>query len=156
MIIIGWGKNVKEIGYYGIEKCPHCRNYVDFDVCIEDPDESINRDYPVQILFKKLEAGTPGTIVDTYEIVPQDSCAATTVDATGAIADNYEKYDRIIASENLEVDKSYQINIFAQEYNTKHTLNTKTTFNEYINNLKVSGTSGDLKIVGLTNEVNYK
>ena len=33
MIIIGWGKNVKEIGYYGIEKCPHCRNYVDFDVC---------------------------------------------------------------------------------------------------------------------------
>ena len=130
--------------------------YVDFDVCIEDPDESINRDYPVQILFKKLEAGTPGTIVDTYEIVPQDSCAATTVDATGAIADNYEKYDRIIASENLEVDKSYQINIFAQEYNTKHTLNTKTTFNEYINNLKVSGTSGDLKIVGLTNEVNYK
>ena len=32
-MIIGWGKNIKEIGYYGVEKCPHCRNYVDFDIC---------------------------------------------------------------------------------------------------------------------------
>lgn len=130
--------------------------YVDFDVCIEDPDESISRDYPVQILFKKVESGNPGTIVDTHEIMPKDSCTATTTDDSGALVNVYEKYDRIIASEKLEVDKTYQINIFAQEYNTKHTLNTKTTYNQYINDLKVSGTRGDLKIIGLTNEVNYK
>lgn len=130
--------------------------YVDFDVCIEDPDESINREYPVQILFKKVEGGKPGTTVASHEIVPKDSCAATTLDETGAIVNAYEKYDRIIENKDIEADKTYQINIYAQEYNTKHTLNTKTTFNEYINDLKTTGTSGNLKIVGLTNEVNYK
>lgn len=33
MIFVGWGKNIKKIGYYGVLKCSHCKNYADFDVC---------------------------------------------------------------------------------------------------------------------------
>ena len=32
-MVIGWGKNIKEIGYYGILKCRNCKNYADFDIC---------------------------------------------------------------------------------------------------------------------------
>lgn len=130
--------------------------YVDFDICIEDPDQSISREKPVQVNFKKVENGIAGTVVDTYDILPKDSCAPTTKNADNEFEDEFEAYDRINATTNLDAGQKYQINVFAQEYNLKHTSNTKTVFNYYINNLTASGTSGNLKLVGLTNEINYQ
>jgi len=33
MIIYGWGKDVKQVAYAGIEKCPHCKNHGHFWIC---------------------------------------------------------------------------------------------------------------------------
>ena len=33
MIIYGWGKDLKEVAYAGIEKCPNCKNWSHFYIC---------------------------------------------------------------------------------------------------------------------------
>jgi hypothetical protein len=33
MIIYGWGKDLKQVAYAGIEKCPNCKNYGHFWIC---------------------------------------------------------------------------------------------------------------------------
>lgn len=33
MIIFGWGKDLKQVAYAGIEKCPNCKNYTNFWIC---------------------------------------------------------------------------------------------------------------------------
>jgi hypothetical protein len=33
MIIYGWGKDLTQVAYAGIEKCPNCKNYSHFWVC---------------------------------------------------------------------------------------------------------------------------
>lgn len=32
MLLVGWGKKAREIGYYGISKCPNCKNYTHFSI----------------------------------------------------------------------------------------------------------------------------
>lgn len=31
-IVFGWGKKGKVVGYAGVEKCPHCRNWAHFSI----------------------------------------------------------------------------------------------------------------------------
>ena len=31
-VFIGWGKKGKQVGYAGVEKCPHCRNWSHFTI----------------------------------------------------------------------------------------------------------------------------
>jgi hypothetical protein len=33
MIIYGWGKDLKQVAYAGIDKCPNCKNYGHFWLC---------------------------------------------------------------------------------------------------------------------------
>jgi hypothetical protein len=33
MIIYGWGKDLRQVAYAGIEKCPNCKNYGHFWIC---------------------------------------------------------------------------------------------------------------------------
>jgi len=33
MIIYGWGKDLKQVAYAGVEKCPNCKNYGHFWIC---------------------------------------------------------------------------------------------------------------------------
>lgn len=33
MIIYGWGKDLTQVAYAGIEKCPHCKNFSHFWIC---------------------------------------------------------------------------------------------------------------------------
>ena len=125
--------------------------YVDFDVCLEDVDGAIDKTKNVQVIFRKVEEdGTIGGSADIIDIVPKTSCTPTIVNGVST-----NPYTRI-TSDSLERGGRYQININAASYNIKHIENTQTAFNEYINNLSATGTNGQLKLVGLTNEVNYK
>jgi len=31
-VVVGWGKKGKELGYAGVEKCPHCKNWSPFHI----------------------------------------------------------------------------------------------------------------------------
>jgi hypothetical protein len=33
IVFYGWGKDLKNVAYAGIEKCPHCKNWTHFSVC---------------------------------------------------------------------------------------------------------------------------
>jgi len=33
MLIYGWGKDLKDVAYAGIEKCPQCKNWSHFYIC---------------------------------------------------------------------------------------------------------------------------
>lgn len=33
MIFYGWGKDLKQIAYAGVEKCPNCKNFGHFSLC---------------------------------------------------------------------------------------------------------------------------
>ena len=126
--------------------------YVDFDICIEDPDEAI-ADEEVELTIKN----SGQTAYITY-IEPKYSCTTSIQEGDDSEEDytGYELFDRITAN-SLEPSKTYDIGLKYSSYNVDTSKDPQNNMLiEIASAVKVDGTSADLKLVGMTNKVNYE
>ena len=158
--------------------------YVDFDLCIEDKDGvlDVKEDgvyEPKKIKFDFVPEGTDD-IADYHYIQPSKSCAIITQnnestdsgesnrpgesgEQTGkdeqnkVSSDAYQNFTRI-TTKNLDSLKEYSVVYRFEEYNyTREKSNIQNDEEDRIlmTNLVPQGSYGDLKLIELTNQVNY-
>lgn len=156
--------------------------YVDFDICIEDKDGvlDVNEDglyNPKKVQFEFVRKELSEEISDdSMYIQPRKSCTIPTKveDSSGTDDEQktptstdspkeeeetvnlYENYTRL-TSKRLKSDKKYSIVYTFEEYNfTRERINIQYgNPTPLIENVTPKGSTGSLKLIELTNQVNY-
>lgn len=132
-MIIGWGKNIKEIGYYGVAKCKHCRNYVDFDVC--ELSNNIKLYFVTVAKYNKKRYLRCGTCGCGYELdesqydeiltkLPQRFDKATTDEIWNLVGKKISLIEGQIGVEDINKIKAELIDKYKKADNVSEIINT--------------------------------